>query len=56
MYISTILLIANLIFLFFKGSPLLNWWLFLIFYPAEIIVYMVFSGGLFKIFDYLEER
>lgn len=50
-YISTILLIANLIFLFFKENALFSFWHFLWMYPLEIMIYRVFFGGIIKIFE-----
>ena len=55
MMISTVLLIINCLFLFFKGNAIINWWLFLIFYPAEIIIWLIIGISwikiIYKLFD-----
>lgn len=51
MMISTILLVANLLFLYFKGHVIIGWLWFLLFYPLEILVYIIFGVSFFWILD-----
>jgi len=53
MMLSTILLIINFLFLFFKESPLISFWWFIFFYPVEILLYTALGFSWFKIFGKL---
>ena len=48
MMLSTMLLIANLLFLFFKGNVLFSFWNFVWIYPLEIFLWILVGFSWFK--------
>ena len=51
MMFSTILLVANLLFLFFKENALFSFWNFVWIYPLEIFLWTLIGFSWFKFIE-----